>query len=104
MTFCYHQTLKGNCIIPLLSLPTYHLPFTLKSKTSTAIKVSKYGVFSGPNTEKYEPKKTLYMDTFHTVIFLPKTLVTSKRNGGIGRTELYVAVFDIGKATQVVEN
>ena len=44
------------------------------------------------------------MDTFHTVIFLPKTLVPSKTNGGIGRTELYVAVFDLGKATQVVEN
>ena len=44
------------------------------------------------------------MDTFHTVIFLPKTLVPSKTNGGIGRTELYVAVFDLGEATQVVKN
>ena len=38
--------------------------------------MSKYGVFSGPyfpvfglNTEKYEPEKTLYMDTFHVVNF-----------------------------------
>ena len=36
--------------------------------------VSKYGVFSGPyfpvfspNTRKYEPEKTLYLDTFDAV-------------------------------------
>ena len=33
----------------------------------TAWKVSKYGVFSGPNTGKYGPKKTPYLDTFHAV-------------------------------------
>ena len=36
----------------------------------TAWKVSKYGVFSGPNTGKYEPEKTLdrkSLDTFLTV-------------------------------------
>ena len=39
-------------------------------------KVSKYGVFSGPyflvfspNTGKYGPEKTPYMDTFHAVLF-----------------------------------
>ena len=31
----------------------------------TAWKVSKYGVFSGPNTGKCEPEKTPYFDTFH---------------------------------------
>ena len=30
-----------------------------------AWKVSKYGVFSGPNTGKCEPEKTPYFDTFH---------------------------------------
>ena len=37
---------------------------------STAWKVSKYAVFSGPyfpNTGKYVPEKTPYLDTFHTV-------------------------------------
>ena len=40
----------------------------------TTRKVSKYGVFSGPyftifspKTGKYEPEKTPYLDTFHTV-------------------------------------
>ena len=36
-------------------------------KTLTAWKVSKYGVFSGPNTVKYGPEKPLYFDTFHAV-------------------------------------
>ena len=36
-------------------------------KADTAWKVSKYGVFSGPNTGKYGPEKTLYLDTFHAV-------------------------------------
>ena len=31
----------------------------------TAWKVSKYGVFSGPNAGKYGPEKTPYLDTFH---------------------------------------
>ena len=30
-------------------------------------KVSKYGVFSGPNTGKYRPEKTPYLDTFHAM-------------------------------------
>ena len=40
-------------------------------------KVSKYGVFSGPyfpvfspNTGKYRPEKTPYLDTFHTVFII----------------------------------
>ena len=30
-------------------------------------KVPKYGVFSGPNTGKYGPEKTSYLDTFQAV-------------------------------------
>ena len=29
--------------------------------------MSKYEVFSGPNTGRYGPEKTLYLDTFHAV-------------------------------------
>ena len=53
--------------------------------TLTAWKVSKYGVISGPyfhvlspNTRKYGPKITPYLDTFHTVTrILVVTLVTT---------------------------
>ena len=45
---------------------------------TTALKVSKYGVFSGPyfpafspNTGKYGPEKTSYVDTFHVLSTLP---------------------------------
>ena len=45
----------------------------------TAWKVSKYGVISSPyfpvfraNTEKYGPELTLYLDTFHLVMVIPK--------------------------------
>ena len=30
-------------------------------------KVSKYGVFSGPNTGKYRPEETPYLDSFQEV-------------------------------------
>ena len=33
----------------------------------TASNVFKYGAFSGPNTGKYGPEKTPYLDTFHAV-------------------------------------
>ena len=33
----------------------------------TALKVSKYAVFSCPNTGNYGPEKTPYLDTFHAV-------------------------------------
>ena len=35
----------------------------------SAWKVSKYEVFSGPNTGKYRPEKIPYLDTFHAVWF-----------------------------------
>ena len=34
----------------------------------TVWKVSQYGSFSGPNTEKYGPEKASYLDIFHTVV------------------------------------
>ena len=37
------------------------------TKTVTMWKVSKYVVFSGPNTGKYGPEKASYLDTFHAV-------------------------------------
>ena len=36
-------------------------------KNSTAWKVSKYGVFSGPCFPAFGPDKTPYLDTFHTM-------------------------------------
>ena len=39
---------------------------TVLDKTA-AWKMSKYVVFSGPNTGKYGPEKTPYFDTFHAV-------------------------------------
>ena len=39
-------------------------------ETYTAWKVSKYGVFSGPNAGKYGPEKTPYLGTFHAVFCL----------------------------------
>ena len=53
----------------------------IKTKQHTTWKASKYGVFSGrcfsvfsPNTEKYWPEKTPYLETFHvgtTTVNLP---------------------------------
>ena len=50
-------------------------------KPSTARKVSKYGVFSGPsfpvsglNAEKYGPEKTPYLDSFHAVRDVSRSL------------------------------
>ena len=37
----------------------------------------KYGVFSGPNTGKYGPEKTPYLDTFQAVM-----VGLSKQGGG----------------------
>ena len=37
------------------------------SLTHTAWKMYKYGVFCGPNTEKYGPEKTPHLDTFHAL-------------------------------------
>ena len=41
---------------------------SLKMCFITAWKMSKYGVFSGPNTGKYGPEKTPHLDTFYAVL------------------------------------
>ena len=41
--------------------------FLVPHNSYTAWKVSRYGVFSGPNTGKYRPENTPYLDTFHAV-------------------------------------
>ena len=43
--------------------------------TITAWKVSKYGVISGPNTGKYGPEITPYLDTFHAVHGMTEVVV-----------------------------
>ena len=54
-------------------------------KTSTVWKVSKYGVITGPyfpvfspNTGKYRPEITPYMDTFHAVLSYNMGLINLK--------------------------
>ena len=54
-------------------------------KTSTAWKVFKYGVITGPyfpvfspNTGKYRPEITPYMDTFHAVLSYNMGLINLK--------------------------
>ena len=41
--------------------------FLAPHNSYTAWKVSRYGVFSGPNTGKYRPENIPYLDTFHAV-------------------------------------
>ena len=41
------------------------------------LKVSKYAVFSGPNTGKYVSEETPYLDTFHAVATLLKESCTA---------------------------
>ena len=59
----------------------------------TAWKVSKYGIISGPNTEKYGPEITPHLDTFHAVpIFWKKIFMLIKRFTLTKRT---LRIFDI---------
>ena len=46
--------------------------------TDTAWKVSRYGVISGPNTGKYGPEITPYLDTFHAVRTKTNNATTQK--------------------------
>ena len=48
----------------------------LKVDHLTAWKVPKYGVFSGPNTRKYGPGKTPYLDCLRAVTIILQTIVT----------------------------
>ena len=45
---------------------------------NTASKVSKSEVFSGPNTGKYGPEKTSYLDTFHVVYISSEEMLFSE--------------------------
>ena len=61
-----------------------------KKKSYITWKVSKYGVFSdpcfpvcSPNTGKYGPEKTPYLDTFHAVLILEVGCLYGKNGLGI---------------------
>ena len=63
-------------IMELFKLPSSWYPFT-------ALKVPKYGVIPGtlfsvfsPNTGKYGPEITPYLDTFHAVFIIIKSRVS----------------------------
>ena len=45
-------------------------PVILLQVCNTAWKVSRYGVFSGPNAGKYGPGKTPYLNTFHAMEYI----------------------------------
>ena len=62
--FKHIQTGFDNIIRKLKQYPS--LAFT-NMFLLTAWKVSKYGVISGPNTGKYGPEITPYLDTFYAV-------------------------------------
>ena len=85
-SFAPRFTSMNNLKLVALSEGSTHVAVTLKSSMVvsdqiTALKVSKYGVFSGPyfpafglslsvfspNTGKYGPEKAPYLDTFHAV-------------------------------------
>ena len=48
----------------------YYSGHSRKLIPRTVWKVSKYGVFSGPNTGKYGLEKTPYLDTLHAILWL----------------------------------
>ena len=59
-------------------------------KGFTAWNVSKYGAFSGPyfpvfspNTGKYGPEKTAYLDTFHAVFLVVNVNKSSENCGSV---------------------
>ena len=53
-----------------LHVGTFVCPVLLLQICNTAGKMSKYGVFSGPNTGKYGPEKTPYLNTFHAMEYI----------------------------------
>ena len=61
-------SLRDRDFISFLRKINRNLIKILLQNTFTAWKVSKYGVFSGPNTGEYGPENTPYWDTFHAVI------------------------------------
>ena len=57
-------------IIPNANSCRHRLPdkSSLRAKTCTACEMSKYGVISSPNTEKWGLEITPYLDIFHAVM------------------------------------
>ena len=53
--------------LPHINWTNLPLKILVQLHWTTAWKVSKYGDFSGPNTGKYGPEKTPYLDTFHAL-------------------------------------
>ena len=68
------------CILKVATLKFYKFKHNYKDKCNTAWKMCKYGAVSGPyfsafspNTGKYGPEITPYLDTFHAVRLDSKT-------------------------------
>ena len=59
----------------------------------TVWKVSKYRVFSDPNTGKYGPEETPYLDTFHTETIKAGILQLENMRVEPGSCELQLAVY-----------
>ena len=81
-------------IIDIWKSPKYASEWVL----STARKVSKYVVFSGsyfsvfsPNTEKYGPEKTPYLDTFHTAVAYSSFYIHSHLNRKVALHNIEIA-------------
>ena len=65
--------LYSNCSLDHLLVPvnvcnSRHFMLLVAFNIYTASKVPKYGVFSGPNAEKYRTEKTPYLDTFYALL------------------------------------
>ena len=61
---------------------------------STARRVSKYGVLSGPITAKYGPEKIPYLNTFHGVIWTSKF----DKNTSLGQYLKYCYQFEAARS------
>ena len=73
----FSELLEKDCSVSIRMRNVQYLTTEMfpVSRNIHCVKMSKYGVFSGPyfpafspNVGKYGPEKTLYLDTFHTVI------------------------------------
>ena len=61
------QTFRWKCLHTPGANCAHGAAFLLEIVNTTAWKVSKYKVISGPNTGKYGPEITPYLDTFRAV-------------------------------------
>ena len=62
--------------------------------------MSKYGVFSGPNTGQCGPEKTPYLDTFHAVLF---SLISFGFFSGGGGVVVFVGFFSLVSIFQFLD-